>query len=372
MSDVPATTREALVLLRQDAVTPAVEAKCAAIADSTRREFLVSRDWNFARSSAALGGRRAIGTSSAWTRPDGALKIIDVRGRDGTRLGWRVQGGEIVTDGGSDGATAIYTADVDPEGFPPLARAAYVRLLARELAIPVTGRHADLEALDKAYAERLRMAAAADFQEGNPGDALVRQVCAIVSSELSLSATELADAADAMARKLEDVYDGAVEEVLAAHPWRFARVVLNLAVAPQRGAGRPGGYDRLGACHYQRPHDCLRICHLKDAHGELVDWRNAGEYVASDRPAATITYIRLDRDVDKWPPAVRRALLYRLASDVAVAAPNRAKDPQVLHALYDQKLRDAALQDAREGNPGASAWARGRFAKAMAGGPRHG
>ena len=60
MSDVPATTREALVLLRQDAVTPAVEAKCAAIADSTRREFLVSRDWNFARSSAALGGRRAI------------------------------------------------------------------------------------------------------------------------------------------------------------------------------------------------------------------------------------------------------------------------------------------------------------------------
>lgn len=352
---------EALTLLRQDAVTSAVAAKAARIADSVRREFLVARDWNFARAVVALsGGTRADGRT-VFARPASALKVIDLRGADGARLGWRVEGQALVVDADAPSANATVTQDVDPENFPPLARAAFVRHLARELAIPVTGRQVDLKALSESYAERLRMAAAADFQEGNPGDSLVRQVCAIVSSELALSATDLADAADAIQRKLDDIFDGAVEEVLGAHPWRFARRIVPVVAA----AGTFGSDG--GRCLYQRPCECLRVCHLKDARGDLVDWGNAGDYIASDRPAATITYIRLDKDVDRWPPLVRRALLYRLASDVSVAAPNRAKNPQTLHALYDQKLRDAVLQDAREGNPGRSAWSGSRYVRAMRG-----
>ena len=369
--ELPATTMEALTLLRQDATTSAVVSKCQRIADSVRKEFLVARDWNFARAVVSLsGGTRRTDGTTAFARPASVLKVIDLRGADGARIGWRVEGQALVVDSGVSSAKATVTQDADPDGFPPLARAAFVRLLARELAIPVTGRQTDLKDLSEAYAERLRMAAAADFQEGNPGDSLVRQVCAIVSSELALSATDLADAADAIKRKLDDIFDGAVEEVLGAHPWRFARKVVSVATAPAPlGAGASYTQDAyaLGACHYQRPRDCLRICHLKDARGDLLDWRNAGDHVASDRPAATITYIRLDKEVDKWPPLVRRALLYRLASDVAVAAPNRAKDPHLLHALYDQKLRDAILQDAREGNPGRSAWSGSRYVRAMRG-----
>lgn len=359
---IPATTKEALTLLRQDSTTTAVEAKCATIADSVRKEFLVARDWNFARASAQLSAGASAGGRTTFSRP-AALKVIDVRDADGARLGWRVQGQDLVVDAEVSGATATVTQDTDPENFPPLARSAYVRLLARELAIPVTGRQTDLKALSEAYAERLRMAAAADFQEGNPGDSLVREVCAVVSSELAISATDLADAADAIQRKLDDIYDSAVEEVLGAHPWRFARVVVNVAAAPD-----PCGVGGEGRFHYQRPQDCLRVCHLKDRAGDLVDWRNAGDAISSDRPAATLTYIRRDDDVDNWPPLVRRALMYRLASDAAVAAPNRAKDPQTLHALYDQKLRDAVLQDAREGNPGRSAWSGSRYVRAIRGG----
>ena len=172
--------QEALTLLRQDQpltldelndadTANAVARKCRAVYESARLEVLIGHDWNFARREVAVraapGGRPG---EFRFAMPAGAAKLVRVLGTDGEeRLHWRVAEDSVFADGLP--AAAEFTEDVADAGrWHPLVRRAFVHCLARDLAIPVTGRQSDLKNMDALYQDKLKLAVLADAREEQP------------------------------------------------------------------------------------------------------------------------------------------------------------------------------------------------------------
>ena len=299
-------------------------------------------------------------------KPDDCVRVVRVLDEDGKRVGWTVEGSDVKADEGA--ATLVYTYDAeDASAWPPLARAAFVCYLARELCIPITGRLADLQPIAALTNERMGEAAAADVNEGNAGSPIVREVVAVLRSEAGASDADLAQSADALAERIEELLEPTRRELMSAHRWNFARATVPAAPTPD--PLRPGRFTCA------RPPDCVRIEKVNDMGGSPCEWTMRGVWISAERPPATIVYVRDEDDLDLWPPSVRRALVYRLAADASLvcATKDRAHPASdALMRLYEKKLSDAAVQDAREGNPGRSAWGRSRFADSMRGGGFYG
>ncbi|MBR4257439.1 MAG: hypothetical protein IKQ17_00240 [Kiritimatiellae bacterium] len=455
--------QEALALLRQEvALSPGfsqedyalprtkAEIACRRAFDYVRRAFLALHDWGFARVSAAYAPRR----------PEGAIRVVDVVDSDGATVRWRVDGEGITAE--ESAATLVYTGDTSAVvDWPPLARSAFVAFLAKELAIPVTGRQDDLKATDALSAERLNAARLADLREGEPEDGPAAEALALLrrgafaaegasddgilsaarrfptflksaveevaaahdwggatvafdalpklaqSAAIALAAFKMATrvgASDGAAKSLFDLYrtrlvearvwalereepegtiardvaavlrpmqslppaalprsiasrveellPGARREVLSAHLWNFARAKVRTNAAPGPN----------GECLVSRPADCARVVRVVGPLGEKIDWFMRGPWIVSRAPAVEVVYQRCEENEECWPPSVQRALVYRIAADIAAQAGDGR-----FGEMYRRKLSDAALQDAREGNPGRTAWGRGRFAAAMRG-----
>ena len=165
------TCQEAFYLLRQDVDVPTVETadtdatvewkKCVKAFRHAKAEVLAAHDWVFARTEA---------------------------GRD------------------------------DLARWPEDVRNALVYCLARELAIPIAGRVADMQNLDALYRDKLRKAVVRDLEDETADDATAREVLASIrayygeDSRLPMSISKLAE-------RVAAVEDSALEEILAAHAW---------------------------------------------------------------------------------------------------------------------------------------------------------
>ena len=172
--------REALTLLRQDQpltldelndadTANAVARKCRAVYVPARLEVLIGHDWNFARREVAVGwAPSGKPREFRFAMPSGAAKLVRVSGEDGEEsLHWRVAGESVFADGKPK--TVEFTEDVeDLARWHPLVRRAFVYCLARDLAIPVTGRQNDLKSMDALYQDRLKQAVLADAREEQP------------------------------------------------------------------------------------------------------------------------------------------------------------------------------------------------------------
>ena len=172
--------REALTLLRQDLpltldelndadTANAVARKCRAVYAAARLEVLIGHDWNFARREVAVGWAPS-GRSREFrfAMPNGAAKLVRVSGEDGEEsLHWRVVEDSVFADGKPK--TVEFTEDVeDLARWHPLVRRAFVYCLARDLAIPVTGRQSDLKNMEALYQDKLKQAVLADAREEQP------------------------------------------------------------------------------------------------------------------------------------------------------------------------------------------------------------
>lgn len=169
---------EALGLLRQD--TPVtleqlkgtnqtvVARKAAAAYESAMLEVLIGHEWGFAtrvtRVAACEGpepGKYRFG------RPLGAAKITRVVSASDEDPRWEVKGHDVIVDSEPVACEFVMTVD-DVSIWHPLVRRAFVRCLARDLAIAVTGRHADLQNMDSLYRDALAKAVDADARETHP------------------------------------------------------------------------------------------------------------------------------------------------------------------------------------------------------------
>lgn len=182
---------------------------------------------------------------------------------------------------------------------------------------------------------------------------LLRQDAPLALDDLNNEATQ-----SVVARKVQRAYDGARLEVLAAHDWNFARQATRVKSVETGGAWH--------AYRFAKPVDAVKIVRVcgddqeRDLHYTLV-----GDGVLADEPPRFCEWTQDVTDIDLWPASVRRVFVYGLARDLAIPVTGRVADLKTLDALYQQKMKDAALLDARETHP--DPWGEPYYAVAIGG-----
>ena len=257
------------------------------------------------------------------------------------------------------GDTSLWTAPM---------RAALAYGVAAELAIPLAGRMEDLKNWTSLYGVRLARARVLSLENERKAvtDKMHRELLALLvprfsegDNPLPRSLKSITDRADELAGIVRHV-------VLSAHPWNFAR-----AEDPTPSCEIPHGCDPY-AFASEVPPGCARLLAVYTHGGRLADWKLFGTQIAAQSPVVKAVYIRDDKRPEKWPAAIRRLYLFKLAADTAqTEAPHLV---ELLEAKYQAALRDAKAEDARESNTPRDAWGDNHYVDAMHGvrpdGPR--
>ncbi len=174
--------------------------------------------------------------------------------------------------------------------------------------------------------------------------------------ELSTTST------DATSRKAAFIYESARQKVLRDHAWTFARREVPsgppAAVAPPRA---PFPFV------YPMPVRMLRVLSCLDEAGHEVRWTLAPREIHCERPACRLIYAADVDDLDKWSPEAYRALVLRLAADLAKAVTGRINERQLQETAYQDQIEAAKLADARGVNSGYDAYGQNHYAAAMLG-----
>jgi hypothetical protein len=141
------------------------------------------------------------------------------------------------------------------------------------------------------------------------------------------------------ARLVNHFYYSAIEQTLRDHDWSFA-----VKRGPELAelSGQPEfGYNY----HYQLPSDCLRVIST-NIHG--AEYEIEGEALLTDETEVKIKYIYLVTDVSRFDALFRRALVLRLAADMAYALTKRRSKEEELILLYERALGKAKSKDIKE------------------------
>ena len=185
-------------------------------------------DWNAARTSKSftVPANRSYAINA--TNAPGLLRVVDVLDSSSEGVRHKVSNGTIhrIALEEDASATLLYTRDIDgssaspaPADWPPLMRSAFTAYLARELAIPVSGRREDAQLADALYKERLVDARRADLNEGDPMDDLAREIFASLVDGCHPQGDGLVDSIEACSRRIGVFKTSAMEEIRAAHAW---------------------------------------------------------------------------------------------------------------------------------------------------------
>lgn len=255
-----------------------------------------------------------------------------------------------------------------PDAWPSDARNALVYCLARELAVPVAGRVEDMKNCNALYQEKLRAARIHDLEaeweaEEDPDR---REVLAAVVPTILSSQNALPMDLVTVTRRIDAAKEHARSAILTAHNWSFARgeaVALSCECAPN---------DTPWPFSCRIPAKCARVLECRTAGRRDAEWRVDGLDIRSDAPVESISYIRDETRLDRWPPLVRAAYCALLAAEVAGTTAGSAAEAQRLWAVYERKLEDAKLYDSRASAAKPKAYRENYYADAMRGGRRGG
>ena len=187
------------------------------------------------------------------------------------------------------------------------------------------------------------------------------------------------DESTTVARTCRRFWDQARDAVLSDHPWQFARrVVTAVAYTPV-----PTGWSYA----YLLPSDLLSVRGLNpawvdawttapatywwtDSTGAIysssdainslttpVTWALGGAtdedgldtpLLLCDAELGSLVYTRRVEDTSRYPPPFVDAVAYRLAFDLAVPLSGSTEIRSLLWTLYQQRLGNAAVMDARQ------------------------
>lgn len=175
------------------------------------------------------------------------------------------------------------------------------------------------------------------------------------------------ESANAHARKAAYLYESARVRVLRDHAWSFARRELDVAGGACVPCPAHGGPRAAFPFRCPRPARCARILSCFGPDGLAVHHRLAANEVQADAPVARIAYIADVEDLDKWSPDAYRALVLRLAADLAKPVTGRINERQLQEQAYADQLAAAKLNDARETNVPYDAYEDNHFVAVMRG-----
>lgn len=198
--------------------------------------------------------------------------------------------------------------------------------------------------------------------------AAVNEALAVLGQDVVLTAETFATtSANAHGRKAAYLYESSRMRVLRDHAWSFARRESEVACpAPEHPFA-----DRF-PFRVPRPGRCARILSCLGPDGRAVHHRLSGMEIHADAPVARVLYLADIEDLDRWSPDAYRALVLRLAADLAKPVTGRINERQLQEQAYADQLASAKLADARECNVESDAYGSNHFVEAMRGGIRPG
>ena len=253
--------------------------------------------------------------------------------------------------------------------WPKQIRAAFVALLARELAIPVTGRQEDLKAMHELYEMKLADAKVWDWRNGleNEQDQVVREAFAGIQ-EKSEGKAEKDWSYRRMRERIVELKDRTRAEVLQERDWNFARRSMDVMADSDRSY-----CECCGPSVYvvTLPFDCLKIHTVEGHDGQSLAregwWIEDGFLKCRGCEPVAITYTADVKNVERWDPVVREAYYTLLMCKVAKSTPEIGVRVQLLNGEYAELIRKAALKDARETQPGRVCWGPNDYADVIRG-----
>lgn len=238
----------------------------------------------------------------------------------------------------------------DISKWPGDVRNALAYCLARELAIPIAGRLADLQAIKSLYDEKLQSSILHDLEDEDAAvtDSLHREVLAFLRSTYNSDVPPRS--VRALTGKIDSLKEMSRKEVISAYDWSFAQTDAYCDPSPNILP------DPLYQFHATLPFDCIKLSTVYEQDGHVGQWKLRGREVHALKPIGRIVYLRDITDFSEWDPKVYRVFILRLAADVAKAVATNPKNQQYQEALYRDALEDAKASDAGSANTPDEAW----------------
>jgi hypothetical protein len=144
-----------------------------------------------------------------------------------------------------------------------------------------------------------------------------------------------------LAKTFLAVWDEAIDEVLADHPWNPALARADLAVSADFV---PEGSQFSQA--FEKPADFLRWLPPRRGADDYFEGEEEGDYILSNEAAPiTIRYIRRLDNLTKWSPGMLASLAAKLARKTARAITGSSGMMDRMEIVYQKALSDAKRQD---------------------------
>lgn len=309
---------------------------------TTRDEILKANAWNFAlKQSAALSAATAPNWeyTNSFELPTDCLRVLEVYNVSDARVyDWKVVG-YTSTDKlrlmiNSTSAEVKYIAQItDTAKFDALFTNCLVYLLASRLAMPLAGQDALVSRNYELYQKTLLDAKLLNSQESMPD--------VITAKAIALLGTSMASLDNSKLNLAVSLYASARDEVLRAYSWNFAikrSAALATTTAPNFG------YTYA----YTLPTDSLRVLEL---YGSISPWRVEAGILLTDDATAKVKYIAQITDTTKFSASFTNALLYNMASKLAIAFTGNVGIATQNYELYQKTVAEARLADAQEAVP---------------------
>lgn len=166
-------------------------------------------------------------------------------------------------------------------------------------------------------------------------------ICNSALSKIGASRITAFDGSSKEAILCDEQYKKLRDDVLRAHPWKFALKRATLQLLPEAPAF---GY----ACKFDLPGDYLRVVRFEPSG---CAYTIEGRELLTDASEAAIQYVSLVDDPALFDPNFREALAFRLAADLAYPIAQSAALAKGMMDAYEQQLRLARSMNAQEGTP---------------------
>jgi hypothetical protein len=144
------------------------------------------------------------------------------------------------------------------------------------------------------------------------------------------------------ANVVDAFYPIARDAVLEEHPWNFAEKRVALAQI----AGDTPAFEF--SYFYQLPADCIRVRYIDETDPEYPH-KVEGDRLLCDLSAVNLLYTRRVTDPNRFSPLFVEALMYKLASMIAMPLLKNSKLALEMAELYTLALGKAKGSDALQG-----------------------
>lgn len=146
------------------------------------------------------------------------------------------------------------------------------------------------------------------------------------------------------ARLVKEQYPKVRDDLLRAHPWRFA--VARVALSPI--SPTPDDFFDFDYV-FQLPADCLRpigndLC-------DTEEWAVEDRYFVCNQSTVTLKYIKKVENVSKFDDNFCEVLAWCLAADIAYALTQNVARESAAQASRDKALMTARSFNAQQGSP---------------------